>query len=384
LILQKDKVIESLRLELAEAQIKLVEMENAGGGRVQELERILLETRMTNARLMEDNESYQLLLSEKTLNGDFSKGEFMRHTIEDRAPSRAGGNGTSLADELQSFAEDESEQVRRLEGEVKSLNDEKKALTLYINKIIERLLQHSGFESILSSTPETGISQLRVQPHADKELPPPPPQEDQQPTSFLQRAKSTVLGSGTRARPVSMAPSVPNSTAPGVTEDPDTAPSIPLQRSYTQRHSSGVYGHKRQGSEWGSAATIVNNMYRSPVTDTAPSLVSPRNSIFMQSGRATSGSSNASGAGIESGSSVSDAQPRASEDGGMYDTPSPPRSIASSGERPANAVMGGKTIRPLRLVQEKTEEDQARKAANRASWLGWFNKGGQAGPGPEN
>lgn len=77
MLLQKDRLIESLRLELAEAQIKLVESENMGGGRMQEVERLLLEARMTNARLMEDNESYQLLLSEKTLTGDFTKSEFM-------------------------------------------------------------------------------------------------------------------------------------------------------------------------------------------------------------------------------------------------------------------------------------------------------------------
>jgi hypothetical protein len=35
--------------------------------RQQELEKDLLEARVANARLMEDNESYQLLLSEKTL-----------------------------------------------------------------------------------------------------------------------------------------------------------------------------------------------------------------------------------------------------------------------------------------------------------------------------
>jgi hypothetical protein len=38
-----------------------------------ELEKQLLETRVTNARLMEDNESFQLLLGEKTLNGDLSR-----------------------------------------------------------------------------------------------------------------------------------------------------------------------------------------------------------------------------------------------------------------------------------------------------------------------
>ena len=39
-MMQKDQLIESLRLELAEAQIKLVEMENRGGDRMQELERM--------------------------------------------------------------------------------------------------------------------------------------------------------------------------------------------------------------------------------------------------------------------------------------------------------------------------------------------------------
>ncbi len=49
-------------------------MENAGGGRQRELEKELLEARMANARLMEDNESYQLLLSEKTLTSPRFKG----------------------------------------------------------------------------------------------------------------------------------------------------------------------------------------------------------------------------------------------------------------------------------------------------------------------
>ena len=75
LINQKDKIIEDLRLELAEYQVKMLEVENAGGGRLRELEKQLLETRMTNARLMEDNESFQLLLGEKTLNGDLSRGD---------------------------------------------------------------------------------------------------------------------------------------------------------------------------------------------------------------------------------------------------------------------------------------------------------------------
>ena len=145
-------MIESLRLELAEAQIKLVESENMGGGRFQEVERLLLEARMTNARLMEDNESYQLLLSEKTLTGDFAKSEFMgsaSHNADALNALEGRTAAPSLADELSDAAEGESENYRRLESELKKSQGENKALTLYINKIIERLLQYKDFEAVL-------------------------------------------------------------------------------------------------------------------------------------------------------------------------------------------------------------------------------------------
>ncbi|EDO03021.1 hypothetical protein SS1G_05498 [Sclerotinia sclerotiorum 1980 UF-70] len=84
-----------------------------GGGRMQEVEKLLLEARMTNARLMEDNESFQLLLQEKTLNGDFSKEHFeymgassnadALNALEGRSP------GASLADELSKLNDNEGE-----------------------------------------------------------------------------------------------------------------------------------------------------------------------------------------------------------------------------------------------------------------------------------
>ena len=141
--MQKDMVIESLRLELAEAQIKLVEMENMGGDRVQDLEGALLEARMANARLMEDNEGFQLILGEKTLNGDITKADFMQ------PPSTASGGLGSLAEELES-AEGESDNYRRLETELRSVKEQNKALTLYVEKIISRVLQHDNYDNILS------------------------------------------------------------------------------------------------------------------------------------------------------------------------------------------------------------------------------------------
>ena len=144
---------------------------------MQEVERLLLEARMTNARLMEDNESYQLLLSEKTLTGDFTKSEFMGSASNADALSALEGRpvGTSLADELSEAAEGESDNYRRLETELKSAKDQNKALTLYINRIIERLLQHQDFEAILDQSADfkPGVA------NTDKELPPPPPPKEQ-------------------------------------------------------------------------------------------------------------------------------------------------------------------------------------------------------------
>ncbi|QRC95500.1 hypothetical protein JI435_031820 [Parastagonospora nodorum SN15] len=267
LINQKDKIIEGLRLELAEYQVKLLEVENAGGGRMAELEKQLLETRMTNARLMEDNESFQLLLGEKTLNGDLSRGDFLRESSNggDVTPSR-NGPSTSLADELESAEEGDVEAVRKLESELAAARGENKALTLYINKIIGRLLTHQGFESVLGNDAD-GDS---AAPNTNKELPPPPPEGDQ-PQGFLQRAKSVAMGANRKPRPLSMM-GPPPTTQQSVNEDPTTAPSIPLSRSASQRKPSGSYTQHRRSASGVMSADVINKMVS---TATSPNAVSP-------------------------------------------------------------------------------------------------------------
>lgn len=349
-------------------------MENAGGGRLQELEKILLETRMANARLMEDNESFQLLLSEKTLSGDF-----MRNIGggTDRPLSQDEPLNTSLADELGAAADEESNE-RRLESEIGSLKDQNKALTLYINKIIERLLQHQGFEAVLSHDQDPEPPKP-----AAKDPPPPPPKDNKaQGQSFLQRAKSVALGSGgsapqpeKRPRPMSaMPPPPPKPQENSITSDPTTAPSIPL------RHGPGQ--HRRANSEWSNgAATVVNNMYRTPKS---PSIVSPRGSMFNfppgegpasnRSSRVVS-SSSIQRQSMDGISECAQDTVSNSDSGVAVETPSPPRSIASSFDRPGNSVMTGNKPRPLRLVKESEEAERERKMANRQSWIGtWFNK----------
>ncbi|KAF2711767.1 hypothetical protein K504DRAFT_453561 [Pleomassaria siparia CBS 279.74] len=380
LILQKDKIIEGLRLELAEVQIKCVEMENAGGGRMRELEKQLLETRMTNARLMEDNESFQLLLGEKTLNGDLSRGDFLRESshVEDRAPSR-NGPSTSLADELGELDPSDSADVetgRRHESELTTLREQNKALTLYINKIIGRLLTHSGFESVLAGG-DDDASPGAAQLDTNKELPPPPPpKENEQPSQgLLQRAKTAAMGGG-RVKPRPMSYMAPPSTAPNTSnahEDPATAPSIPLQRSQSMRMSSGSYTHRRSLTEMPQpgAANVVNNMYGGP---TSPGLVSPRSSVFGFN-IGSNPSSNSGSRVTSSGHPIREEQEDSLSEHTSVDTSSPPREKGTNA--PSGGVMTGKQMRPLRLVQNEEEAVRARKAANRGSWFQGLSLFGQ-------
>lgn len=379
LILQKDKLIESLRLELAEAQIKLVETENQGGGRVHEVERLLMEARMANARLMEDNESYQLLLQERTLKGDFGQNDFSymgSNSNQDALAALEGkAGGSSLADELSEATEGESVSVsdadRRIEAEVKSMKEQNKALTLYINKIIERLLQHQDFESILDTS-----SDLKSLPDTNKDLPPAPVDKQQQPPgTILQRAKSMAVGP-TKPRPRPISVMQPSTTSDHT--DPDKAPSIPigLSRSTSTRRSP-----RPQSDQYTGAASLVSQMYRGPDGPVSPPLGTPRHSQTFFSPPNNSGNPNAA-ARVPSGASVatsgnfpgmrSETSSLSGDSGEMsMSTPpsqSPPRSHT---DRHTTSFAGGKP-RPLRLVQENPD---AVKENKRASWYSPFTWG---------
>ena len=386
-VMQKDQVIKSLRLELAEAQIKIMELDTDGGGRVHELEKRLLETRIANARLMEDNESFQLLLSEKTLNGDFSKTEAMQQS------SGIGSLAEELGSEETESTDDKSDDYRRLETEVKSLKDQNKALAKYIETIIGRLLSHKEFENILDKTPDLMSGAPRPQTaNTDKELPPPPPAKDSEPApTFLQRATSVIAGSTKRPRPTSQV--LPSPTAAPNEEDPYKAPNVPLNRPQPIRTSI----HMRSQSEMPHSAPLVNHMYRGPPsTGSGGPMLSPgispgvttaaRTSFFSpqvaassnSTPRVTSGSaSRASREGINAESSSNSTF---SELSGGVDG-SPPRSNGNNGTNNyTGAVMTQSRLRPLRLVQEnpKQEEDPAavaaKKKANRGSWMPtWMN-----------
>jgi hypothetical protein len=376
---QKDRMIESLRLELADAQIKLTEMEHMDDGRLQELEKRLLEARMTNARLLEDNESYQLLLSEKTLKGDF---------MNDSGPSATGLG--SLADELESAqknSEGESEAYRKLEAEVKSLRDGNKALTLYIDRIIGRLLQHEGFEHIIhekNEPPEVPSKTAAT----EKALPPAPaPAPAAAGPSFLQRAKSVVSRptAPPKARPLSLA------QPPTAHENPDTAPSIPLARSHRRSRSDQLQTQEEHPPmSPAPAAAVVGQMYRGSPLRTisggptsqgispalSPSLGPTRTSYFPPGHSLTSRTPSAGGPGVERSSSSNSFVSEQSADVHSTDASNaaPAPAPATTPNNIPGAVMKQNQLRPLRLVREQAaaEDEEAAKKANRGSWFGFF------------
>ncbi|CAJ2503268.1 Uu.00g106620.m01.CDS01 [Anthostomella pinea] len=387
LLLGKDKLIESLRLELAEAQIKLVESENQGGGRLHEVERLLMEARMANARLMEDNESYQLLLQEKTLHGDFGKGDFSYmgasanedalNALEGRDKTRdsTGGDpptpGASLADELGAVGGDDSTEsgddlTRRLEGEVRAMKDQNKALTLYINKIIERLLQHQDFEHILDQSAD-----FKPSANLQKDLPPPPSDAPNVGASLLQRAKSIAIGNNGGARPkqrpLTMMPP-PLESQPSAHSNPETAPSIPIGHGRSQSARRGARPLSEQYTN-GSAAGIVNAMYKGPDGPLSPALSNPRNSqgfFRTPSGAGAPSAGNFPGMRSETSSVSGDS---ASVGDGTSTSQSPPRAGSGHGGEKSTKFEGNKP-RPLRLVQENSDKTENK----RASWIGWASQ----------
>ena len=338
-----------------------------------EVERLLLEARMTNARLLEDNESYQLLLSQKTLGGEFHHSEFMGTAQNTAALNALEGRpmGASLADELAETEEEDGEgdsKSRRLENDLKASKAENKALTLYINKIIERLLQHQDFEAILDQS-----SEFKPGANVHKDLPPPPEQASG--ASILQRAKSVAMGATRRPRPQSYMPS----SNQHAVNDLDKAPSIPFGVS---RSSSVRTGRPKSEQYTGGAANVVNQMYKGNGQISPPihGPQTPRQSQSFFAPPAVGGNPNAASRIPSVGSqSVAGNFPgmrsetsSTSGDSGEVNTPgnSPPRK-----EEKATQFSGNKP-RPLRLVQDNPETTRRASMmegmdAKRASWMGW-------------
>jgi hypothetical protein len=68
---KKDIQIEGLQLELAELEVRLAQEENVALSRMRQVEGALLQAKVENIRLTENVESYQMLLQERTMKGEY-------------------------------------------------------------------------------------------------------------------------------------------------------------------------------------------------------------------------------------------------------------------------------------------------------------------------
>lgn len=163
-IRELEKVIEGLRFQCS-TQRKMLETET---GTLEETIQIL---HADNHALREDISSYQTLLQDKTVSGEFSHSHFMRSSNSNAAQDSMRGlpHDTDLATDLGDIsleASDKDHEAGDLEAEIKSLQETNKALTLYINTIVTRLLETEGFEQLLAREPAPHPKTV-TQPHGD-------------------------------------------------------------------------------------------------------------------------------------------------------------------------------------------------------------------------
>ena len=71
-IREKDRQIERLRLELADLEVRMAEQTNDALSQTRQVEDALIQAKLENIRLAEDVESYQMLLQDRTLRGEYS------------------------------------------------------------------------------------------------------------------------------------------------------------------------------------------------------------------------------------------------------------------------------------------------------------------------
>ncbi|KAK9712962.1 hypothetical protein K7432_006761 [Basidiobolus ranarum] len=119
--------------------------------------------KQVNQTLMEENESYQVLLHEKTMSGSFMLNPLLQNrfdTIEEEdevAPLAIEILSAPTSPIAQTFSESNfmveklKDDVRLSKDENKTLKDENKALTLYVNKILTRIMESGQMMEVLAS-----------------------------------------------------------------------------------------------------------------------------------------------------------------------------------------------------------------------------------------
>ncbi|KAF9111026.1 hypothetical protein BGX27_005487 [Mortierella sp. AM989] len=179
----QEKIVANLRQQILTMNQDIFERQHTFDLRQTELQSEVNQARELNRGLMEENESYQLLLHEKSMNGEFMQTSIMKGTGHDDLNGTQltmGNNGSiNLADELgRAFGQSPSTpveertneslnaEINTLKEELKTLKDKNTALTLYISKILSRIMERPGFTSVLAADYSPGRPTVSESPLA--------------------------------------------------------------------------------------------------------------------------------------------------------------------------------------------------------------------------
>ncbi|KAI8993639.1 hypothetical protein BDB01DRAFT_776990 [Pilobolus umbonatus] len=150
----QEKMICDLKNEISDHSIQITNNLNNNAlqlNKIDELQYELENIRQLNTQLMEENEGYQLLLHEKTLNGSHIMG------LDSLLLSNSNNSNTvdhlNLANELTKAdnpLDNSRGYINKLNEEIRQLQDTNKALNLYMNKILMRIVNNRQLEAVLS------------------------------------------------------------------------------------------------------------------------------------------------------------------------------------------------------------------------------------------
>ncbi|CAO3570782.1 unnamed protein product [Mortierella alpina] len=156
-----EKLVKELRDQILHMNQDLQERQRSFLLQRSELQSEIAQARELNKNLMEENESFQMLLHEKSMNGEFMQTDIMKNTGYDDdltgTPLGARTTGSiNLADELgkafeRSPAPSTDRSIESLTEELKTLKESNTALGLYISKILSRIMENPHLQAILAA-----------------------------------------------------------------------------------------------------------------------------------------------------------------------------------------------------------------------------------------
>eukprot|EP00833_Pecoramyces_ruminatium_P013132 jgi/Orpsp1_1/1187164/evm.model.d7180000055867.1 len=129
-----------------------------------ELKTLIKELEETNTNLTEENESYQILLQEKTLSGELMQYPILQAidkitdselSVNESTVSEQSKDAT-LCDELSNVQNlsvfDKDPKVAKYENEIKKMKEENKALVVFVRNVIQKMMSDPHLEEVEDSS----------------------------------------------------------------------------------------------------------------------------------------------------------------------------------------------------------------------------------------